>query len=49
MMAPIGQLATYDPGDIYTYNDSYDLKILSKVTISPQKIDGKWDSPLQFL
>jgi len=44
MMAPVGQLATYDPGDIYTYNDSYDLKILSKVTISPQKIDGKWDS-----
>ena len=42
-MAPIGDLATYGPGDTYTYNDSYDLKVLSKVLISPKK-NIIWDS-----
>jgi len=48
-MAPIGKLATYDPGDVYTFNDTLDLKVISKVIITPKQNGNTWDSaPAQF-
>jgi hypothetical protein len=43
LMAPIGSLATYDPGDIYTFNDQYDLKVLSKIVVTPTNEGNIWD------
>ena len=44
LRAPIGHLATYEPGDDYDLPNGQTLTVVSKFVVTPQQLSGKWDS-----
>lgn len=43
-MSPIGELASYEPGDEYTLPNGEVIKVISKFVITPKYETEKWDS-----